>query len=95
MLSPQACYRVCLTRRPGPGVVPAEQSAGRLVRLTYMSNGAVSNRHSPGEILSYRIVLETRYLDIRHAGGTMIPSPETERMWAPPARLEDSADTCL
>jgi hypothetical protein len=78
------------------------QTAGTLLRApgawccsTYTSNGPAKNRHARREIFSYRIVLETRYLNIGQAGGTMIPSLETERKWARPVRLEDSVDTCL
>jgi hypothetical protein len=75
------------------GLFPRNSLPGAWCGSTYTSNEPARNRHAPRKIFSYRIVQETRYLDIGQAGGTMIPSLETERMWARPVRLEDAADT--
>lgn len=60
------------------GLFPRNSLPGAWCGSTYTSNGPARNRHAPREILSYRILLETRHLDIGQAGGTMIPSLETE-----------------
>jgi hypothetical protein len=57
---------------------------------TYASNGVVGNRHGFCEFFAQRIGPKTRYLDMGHGGGTMIPTFETERMWARPVQLEDA-----
>jgi hypothetical protein len=48
------------------------------------------DRHASYEILAWRIALTTRYLVMGQGGATMIPSLETESMWARPMRLEDA-----
>jgi hypothetical protein len=77
----------------GAWTAPGLESCAALnagVGSTYASNGVVGNRHGFCEFFAQRIGPKTRYLDMGHGGGTMIPTFETERMWARPVQVEDA-----
>ena len=63
------------------------EAPGARCGSTYPSNGVAEDRHASYEFFAWRIAVKTRYLDMGQRGATIIPSLETERMWARPVLL--------